>query len=181
MSKMYRPRIINKILIYMLFYFCWIRNNNSWSGSRKKFRIRPGLDPQHCFLIVANRGLPLILCLQLCETNCLELLNTAFRYNMRSLQKLAADLFLRWGVFRVFYVLKWQCHEIYWHFFHEKNPPGPLINNVKWFRWDIREISDSMLTNTAYSLAGFFLPWKRILNFLNTSKLLNLDQHLYLL
>ena len=52
------------------------------------------------------------------------------------------------------YSLKWHCHEISWHFlfheliFHELNPPGPLINRLKWFCWkirfcrDIREISD---------------------------------------
>ena len=31
------------------FSFCWIRNNDSESGSRKTFRIRPYPDPQHCW------------------------------------------------------------------------------------------------------------------------------------
>ena len=48
--------------------------------------------------------------------------------------------------------LKWQCHEIFWHFF--LFPPGPLINRLKWrflkirFIGDIREISDSAQANT---------------------------------
>ena len=29
--------------------------------------------------------------------------------------------------------LKGQCHQIFWHFFHELNPPRPLINRLKWF------------------------------------------------
>ena len=51
--------------------------------------------------------------------------------------------------------LKWQSHEIFDIFlFHESNPPGPLINRLKWkirSCGDIREISDSALTNTARS------------------------------
>ena len=53
--------------------------------------------------------------------------------------------------------LKWQCHEIFWHFFHESNLPRPLLNRLKWFCWkvcfrgDICKISNSMLTNTARS------------------------------
>ena len=30
--------------------------------------------------------------------------------------------------------LNWQCHNIFRHFFHESNPPGPLI---KWLCWKI--------------------------------------------
>ena len=58
-------------------------------------------------------------------------------------------------------VLKWQCHEMYWHFlFHESTPSGPLINRLKWFcskisfRRFICKISDSAQANTARSLAG---------------------------
>ena len=42
-------------------------------------------------------------------------------------------------------------------FLYETNPPGPLINRLKWFCWkicfrgDIREISDSAQANTARS------------------------------
>ena len=58
---------------------------------------------------------------------------------------------------------------------HESNPPRSLNNRQKWlcwkicFRGDIREMSDSALTNTAGSVVGIlfffaalFLPWKRI-------------------
>ena len=51
--------------------------------------------------------------------------------------------------------LKWQYHKICWHFFHESNPYGPLINMLKWFLLkvrfcgDIRELSDSAQANTA--------------------------------
>ena len=58
-------------------------------------------------------------------------------------------------------VLKWQCHEMYWHFlFNESTPSGPLINRLKWFcskisfRRFICKISDSAQANTARSLAG---------------------------
>ena len=38
-----------------------------------------------------------------------------------------------------FACLKWQCHEIFWHFlFHYANPSGPLINRFKWFLLNIR-------------------------------------------
>ena len=29
--------------------------------------------------------------------------------------------------------LKEQCHKIFQHFFHESNPPEPLIKRIKWF------------------------------------------------
>ena len=30
--------------------------------------------------------------------------------------------------------LKWQCHEIFWHFFYETNLPAwPMVNRPKWF------------------------------------------------
>ena len=32
---------------------------------------------------------------------------------------------------------KWPCHEIFCHFFHEWNPPGPLINRLNWCWWKI--------------------------------------------
>ena len=53
--------------------------------------------------------------------------------------------------------LKGQCHETFWHFFHESNLSGPLLNRLKWFflkirfRGDICEISDSAQANTARS------------------------------
>ena len=53
--------------------------------------------------------------------------------------------------------LKWQYHKICWHFFHESNPYGPLINMLQWFllkvrfRGDIRELSDTAQANTARS------------------------------
>ena len=57
--------------------------------------------------------------------------------------------------------LKWQCHDIFWHFlFYQSNPSGPLINRLKWFslkihyRGVIREISDSSQANIARSFAG---------------------------
>ena len=31
--------------------------------------------------------------------------------------------------------LKWQCHENFFHFCHKSNPPGLLINWLKWFCW----------------------------------------------
>ena len=48
------------------------------------------------------------------------------------------------------WALKWLCRDML-AFFHKLNPPRPLINRLKWFRWkvrfrrDIREISDSAL------------------------------------
>ena len=42
------------------------------------------------------------------------------------------------------------------HFFNELNPPRPLVNRLNWFCWtirfcgDIRDISDSTPTNTAW-------------------------------
>ena len=57
--------------------------------------------------------------------------------------------------------LKWQCHDIFWHFlFYQSNPSGPLINRLKWFslkihyRGVIREISDSSQANIARSFVG---------------------------
>ena len=44
-------RIRNDLFFTCSFIFCWIRNNNSWSGSRQKFRIYADSDPQHCFLV----------------------------------------------------------------------------------------------------------------------------------
>ena len=50
-----KPRIRREIRILITgicsFMFCWIqiRNNNSGSGSRQKFRIHADPDPQHCF------------------------------------------------------------------------------------------------------------------------------------
>ena len=49
-SRICRPKMRNKIFIYLLFHFCWIQNNNSGSGSRQKFRIQGVPDPQHCIL-----------------------------------------------------------------------------------------------------------------------------------
>ena len=33
------------------FIYCWIRNNNSGSGSRQKFQIHADPEPQYCFLM----------------------------------------------------------------------------------------------------------------------------------
>ena len=46
-SRIRRPKMRNKIFIYLLFHFCWIQNNNSGSGSRQKFRIHPDPDLKH--------------------------------------------------------------------------------------------------------------------------------------
>ena len=40
--------LMNKTKIYLLFYSWWFRIRNHNSGSRKKFRIQPDPDPQHC-------------------------------------------------------------------------------------------------------------------------------------
>ena len=73
--------------------------------------------------------------------------------------------------FKLVIPLKWQCHEIFWHFlFHESNPYGPLINRLKWFsvkirfRGDIHEISDSTQTNTARSQKFFMHENPRFAN-----------------
>ena len=73
--------------------------------------------------------------------------------------------------FKLVIPLKWQCHEIFWHFlFHESNPYGPLINRLKWFsvkirfRGDIHEISDSTQTNTARSQEFFLHENPRLAN-----------------
>ena len=41
-------------LFICCFIFYWIRNNNSESWPRKKFRNRPEPDPQHCFKLLAS-------------------------------------------------------------------------------------------------------------------------------
>ena len=57
--------------------------------------------------------------------------------------------------------LKWQCDEIFRHFlFYETNPPGPLINKLKWFCWknsfreDIGILSSKNSTSRSVSLRG---------------------------
>ena len=40
--------------------------------------------------------------------------------------------------FKVKITVKGQCHEIFYlYFFHESNPPGPLIKRLKWFFFKI--------------------------------------------
>ena len=45
-----RPKLRNKICS---FFFCWIRNNNSGSVSRQKFRIHA--DPEHCLNLLKKK------------------------------------------------------------------------------------------------------------------------------
>ena len=54
--------------------------------------------------------------------------------------------------------IEWYCCMIFGVFFlYESNPPGPLINRLKWFCWkistcrDIRKLSDSPQTYTVES------------------------------
>ena len=95
------------------------------------------------------------------------------------------------GPFHLIYIRSWQSNQsifvpvVMWSLckvavvicflLHVSNPPGPLINRLKWFWWKIHfhgyiwEISDSTQTNTAWSFAGInvvfaglCLPCKRI-------------------
>ena len=50
--------------------------------------------------------------------------------------------------------IKWQCHEIFGIFFHESNLPGPLINRLKWFCWNIQTIC--LLSNISTVSPGNF-------------------------
>ena len=50
--------------------------------------------------------------------------------------------------------IKWQCHEIFGFFFHESNLPGPLINRLKWFCWNIQTIC--LLSNISTVSPGNF-------------------------
>ena len=51
------------------------------------------------------------------------------------------------------YVLKRQCHEIFYlYFFHESNPPGPLINRLKWFCLKIHFREDIQIQNSKFKV-----------------------------
>ena len=44
----HRPNMRNKDFIFCSFIFCWIRNNNTGSRSRQKFRIQADPEPKNC-------------------------------------------------------------------------------------------------------------------------------------